>query len=106
MDDKKSNDPKIHLIWFSIMLLFIYYHHRDKDASLKQVGEIKKWADILEKDAENLQTATSRLDGQNWQEAVPDVREAAREIGVSTGAICVEIHKLNESLTPAPDDGD
>lgn len=102
MDEKKNEDWKIHLLWICIVAVILFYKGRGNDATLKQVGEIKEWAEIVEEDAEKLHAAMARFDDENWQDVVPSVRQTAKALHSTTERLCIEINKLEEDLTPAP----
>lgn len=107
-EDKTKNDNwKIHLFWICIVAAILFFNSRDNSATLKQVSEVKEWAEIVKEDAKKLHNALTRFDDENWQDAVPSVRQAAKELDVSTEWLGIEIDNLEEALTPSPpDDGD
>lgn len=109
MDENKTknDDWKIHLFWIGIVAAILFFDGRDDRATLKQVSEIREWADIVRSDTEKLNNATSRFDAENWQDVIPSVRQAAKDLSVSAEWVCIEIGKLEEALTPPPpEDGD
>lgn len=109
MDENKTknDDWKIHLFWIGIVAAILFFDGRDDRATLKQVGEIREWADIVRSDTEKLNNATSRFDTENWQDVVPSVKQAAEDLVGTTELLSIEIGKLEEDLTaPPPDPGD
>jgi hypothetical protein len=81
----------------------MYLFDRANDrVTLKQAGEIRMWAKIVQTNAEELKGATRRLSSEDWSLAVPKVKRVADDLYSSVEQLCTEVEQLENELTPAP----